>query len=316
MTTSSVAPVDSVPRVDRPLQDPCFDGSYFVIYMFAGHQRPGDVHAASLRLGALFGFAMNIIPLDIIYHDTLCNLLLPETQAFWRRVTATGGLLGALGAPPCETWSVARWRSVFHADGGPKPARTSQEPWGRLSSSLRLQLQTLTANRLMHFWLVVALICIQVKTAFMMEHPAAPALACAASIWRVPQLLQLLQVPGCCSRNVLQGLYGAVSAKPTTLVTYLLPSFDRCLAKWRSPSPSSKWQQLYGKLATGEWKTQQAKAYPPHLNCAIMESFFDRAALLRSTGDQMCHDQLPADFFEAVASISRSMPTSGHDIWG
>lgn len=39
------------PVLDRPLCDPCFDGTYFLLYFFAGHQRSGDVHEASRLLG-------------------------------------------------------------------------------------------------------------------------------------------------------------------------------------------------------------------------------------------------------------------------
>eukprot|EP00438_Fugacium_kawagutii_P025714 Skav210470 [mRNA] locus=scaffold737:307907:310931:- [translate_table: standard] len=264
------APAPAVPEVPKPLMDPCFDGSYFVLYCYAGHQRGGDVHDACSALGGLYGFAVKVVPLDVIYHSTLCNLLLPTTQLFWRRIVASGVLLGVVGAPPCETWSVARWRSFWQLDDGPPPVRTSSEPWGKISNGLKHQHQVLTANRLMHVWLVLAVLSVAVQTAFMMEHPACPSVHCAASIWLVKQGQQ---------------------------------------------TPTSKpWISLFGKLPSGAWATQQAKAYPANLNLAIMESFFMRAASLRSTGDRPCCSQLPTGFFGAVQCIRDAMAFSGREM--
>lgn len=72
---------------------------------------------------------------------------------------------------------------------------------------------------------------------------------------------------------VVQGMYGAVSAKPTYMMVFDLPHFKACLEKWKdSCTDVKKWIALQGKGADGSYLTAQAKAYPPRLNAAILDS--------------------------------------------
>eukprot|EP00438_Fugacium_kawagutii_P007982 Skav221227 [mRNA] locus=scaffold2467:333280:339015:+ [translate_table: standard] len=194
------------------------------------------------------------------------------------------GDLGQCMAEPCETWSIARWRAILAGDGGPKPLRTAEKPWGLSFSGLRQLHQLEVANALIQTWLLFATLGTYLNHAWIMEHPAEPGLACAASIWRVHALLQLYGL-GARRHLVLQGLYGAASAKPTHFATYNLSAFPETLQRWRDWKVSARaWKSLKGKDASGAWNTASAKAYPWRINMCIAESFYQRAIQLQGTG--------------------------------
>lgn len=298
-------------RSGPQLPHPCISGEYFIIYLYAGHQRPGDVHEVSQRLSKQYGFTVSVLPLDIVYHSRLCNLAEPMAQQFWGRAVSSGVLLGILSAPPCETYSAARWRSIIAQDGGPLPVRSAREPWGRAANGIKYQLQTLVSNQLTQAWLVIALLALQTSTPFVMEHPAPPHLCGAASIWFVDEVCRLMAVPGVAARVILQGLYGAISAKPTQLLSFNLPESDRTLVSWRLSGSRPEWVTLCGKLSSGQWATAQAKAYPPALNGALVEAFFMKAQHLRSCKEGPGEAEAPAGFQDAVAAIRAAMRVSG-----
>lgn len=118
-----------------PLEGPLYAGEYFVLYLYAGHQRRGDVHAVCRRLAEKYHFKVTVLPLDVIYHHTLCDLLAPASQAFWCRVVASGLCLGILAAPPCETFSVARWRALLAHQCAHGRSRGGEWPIQRGASS-------------------------------------------------------------------------------------------------------------------------------------------------------------------------------------
>lgn len=162
----------------------------------------------------------------------------------------------------------------------------------------------------MQIWLQIALIAVHTKTAFVMEHPAPPSVPNAASIWAVEEVLKLQAIPGVAVRTILQGLYGAPSAKPTTLLSFNLPELDGTLMTWREPS-GRPWTTLFGKLSTGAWATSVAKAYPEALNGALMDAFFRRAQRLHQCKAVQAKPLMPVGFAEAVEAIRASMRSSG-----
>ena len=182
--------------------------------------------------------------------------------------------MAAVGAPPCETWSVARLRAWLAQDGGPAPVRTIDEPWGMKDNSLRLQRQVDCANDLMHTWMTFMALSLCSHTPFLMEHPA-PSLKyiLAASIWRTEELGWFKLVEEVRETLVFQGRFGAVAAKPTHLLTFDLPFLPQALARWEDKQcDASRWIELKGKDSSGNFLTAQAKEYPPRLNAAIIDA--------------------------------------------
>lgn len=132
--------------ISGPRTFPCFDNEYFVIYLYAGHQRSGDIHQVSRRLAIKYGFHVRVLPLDVVYHDSLCDMLSGTTQRFWQHMVGAAVFLGIIAAPPCETFSVARWQAILNHDGGPAPVRTSKERWGRMANPVRRRCKQLWAT--------------------------------------------------------------------------------------------------------------------------------------------------------------------------
>lgn len=143
------------------------------------------------------------------------------------------------------------------------------------------------------------------------EHPAeAVHMPQAASVWKLPQIHQLL-LAGAKKITMLQGLYGAVSAKPTTFAVFSLRAFEECLVRWRQRNADArKWIRLTGKNEKGEFNTMAAKAYPRALNMVLAESFVQRLIQLRASADVLDVDEVPG-LLQAVEEIREAQRCSG-----
>lgn len=243
-TPLSEQSADVLPRVLPFCQD-----RFYALYLYSGHVRPGDVHHHAAQLSLKYGFCVEVLPIDIVFDDKRCNLRHFASQQLWLRMVEAGAVLGVIAAPPGETWSSARWRAIAHNDGGPKPVRTRESPWALLDSSIPELLQVMCANELPCFWIQLALVCVRMGTAWITEHPAEPrAHPLAASIWRLPEILRIIEMPGVQHVDILQGLYGAVSAKPTGLTAFAMSALKEALHRWRLVDVDpSRWEHLVGE---------------------------------------------------------------------
>lgn len=146
-----------------------------------------------------------------------------------------------------------------------------------------------------------------------MEHPAAPWIEEAASIWRTEEVQTLLQHPKVQLFTFLQGLYGAASAKPTSFLAYNIPQLTDCMKKHMLPPAfRSAWMPLTGRESDGSWKTARAKMYPKAVNLALMEMFYLHVASLREHV-QTTLIECPR-FIADVATIRSAMEHSGRDM--
>ena len=114
------------------------------------------------------------------------------------------------------------------------------------------------------------------------EHPAAPKNEDSVSIWRTPLVALLQALPGCQLLTLAQGLWGAKSPKPTSLLVLNAPNLVQILRMWQIaqnvPNSSS-----IGRDETGNWSTSALKEYPPALNAALAQGLHE--AILRCTTD-------------------------------
>ena len=97
-----------------------------------------------------------------------------------------GGRVGAFGAaPPCETWSVARWfeyaqailersqlaAEELHNRKHPVPLRTAAQPWGRSDLTPKEHRQVRTANILLTYTIAFATLALFCGIGAWVEHP-------------------------------------------------------------------------------------------------------------------------------------------------
>ena len=280
----------------------------YILYLYSGHRREGDMIEWAHTLGSQRDMAVEVISLDIVYDAKLCDMRDPQSRAVWMGYVRSGFFLGVVGAPPCETYSAARMRAITEQDGGPPPLRSVAEPWGLSTLTLKQQRQVLVSNDLMQGWLMFFITAYSTGTAVLMEHPAESSRHPeAASIWRTAELHMIDQMQNTKRHMVIQGLYGAVSAKPTTFAVGHIPRFAQILKAWVAPDAAIRarsWIRLEGKNHDGTWKTAQGKAYPSRLNAALIDCMLQGS---------LCAEELEmtADFREHTRVVITAQQTSG-----
>ena len=156
----------------------------------------------------------------------------------------------------------------------PRILRDEDHLWGLPSLALRELMQVMTGNELLTFTLLMAAIMVQTGGAGVVEHPAEPEEEMAASIWKLPAVLALLQAPGVNRHRIARGLFGAPSAKATDLMVINLPHIVAELRCWmlRKELPHGA---SIGLTADGQWRTGILKEYPPAM-CGALASAFRR----------------------------------------
>ena len=158
-----------------------------------------------------------LISVDIIFDkddgDLTCKRAQEKWLSFIRRATVAGTYFG----PPCNTWSVSRWRAVTHGDKGPRPVRTVAEPFGEQSLRLKEIRDVTLGNQLLFFALEVTLLQALLFRVAVLEHPAPPDPARIPSIWFLNATHAIKQLANYTEVLIFQGLFGAVSPKPTCL---------------------------------------------------------------------------------------------------
>ena len=181
----------------------------------------------------------------------------------------------------------------------PRVLRTAESPWGLESLRLRELTQLSVGNTLMGFQLeaVVELFC--VGGVALTEHPAAPEQEESVSIWKTPLISLLKGLPGFELISLAQGLWGAKSSKPTSLLALNMPGILSDLRAWQIAKEVPQSASI-GLDQQGRWATSALKEYPPALNAALAQGL--------SNAMQSCHSdfslQIPIGFRERCATMS------------
>ena len=109
-----------------------------------------------------------------------------------------------------------------------------------------------------------------------LEHPAEPEdLPDAASIWRLPLLHLILELPGVSKCRFAQGMLGAPTPKPTDFLLVNLEDMIIHLHSHRIRTELPK-ARAVGCNAKGHWKTSVLKEYPPALCHAVAQALIQR----------------------------------------
>lgn len=266
---------------ERVVQPCSFGVHRLVLHAFSGRRRPGDFQEfLDGLLAAQEGIVVHVVSVDIILSATWGDVTDPVCQQFWYNGVRSKYVIGYLAGPPCETWSQARAVAADDAETcgvrpmrhGPRVLRTLQDLWGKPCLAIREMRQLLLGNQLLLFSFHMMLLLYVTGGCGALEHPAPPKDEEKASIWRTSIARFLCSLPGVRRLDFVQGLLGAKSPKPTSILSLNLP--DLVDQIWRGrvcdelPQTSS-----IGRDSQGRWKTSSLKEYPPALCKALAESF-------------------------------------------
>jgi hypothetical protein len=134
-----------------------------------------------------------------------------------------------------------------------------------------------TGNTLLHISIILLIRMIMVKGHACLEHPALTdphQRYKAASIWELNQIKFLTGSRLCTKVDLLQGLLGAASSKPTSLLTIGMPTLhDRIVAL--QAQPQTPWSSVKGTDESGQYQTVKATEYPAKMCEAIAWTFHD-----------------------------------------
>eukprot|EP00435_Cladocopium_sp_Y103_P047506 s1525_g14.t1 len=174
-------------------------------------------------------------------------------------------------------------------------------PWALSSLSLRELRQVSLGNLLMCFILEALVQILCTGGVGLLEHPAAPDDEEAATIWRTPIMRLLLSFPECQLLTLAQGLWGAPSPKPTSLLLINAPEMTSSLRRWQVTPDLPKGISI-GVDKCGNWSTSKLKEYPPSMSGGLAEGFLKAIR-------ELPHDSelaVPDDFQEICATMHSS----------
>ena len=160
--------------------------------------------------------------------------------------------------------------------------------WGLPSLALKELQQVSVGNELLifSFDLMCCLACSD--GCGVLEHPAPPSDPLKPSIWRLPFVQILEQLPGFAQIDFAQGLLGAKTPKPTCFLTLNLGDLPRLIHSHRL-CPDLPKSTAIGKDSLGHWATTSLKECPPALNRALGEAFA-KQILSRPTDGESTQD--------------------------
>ena len=256
-----------------------------VLHAFAGRRRLGDLqYYLEKDINVDASFDLVVVSLDIVINAHWRDATKEDTRRMWLHAIREKHVVGFVAGPPCETWSRVRGegplpqgegdgRDVACASRGlPRVLRTLSELWGLSSLGIREISQILIGNQLLIFTLEAIVEIALAGSVGIAEHPAEPVdLEDAASIWRLPIMRVICQLPGVERIRFAQGLLGAKTVKPTEFLCVNLPSMMRHLHAHRVRTELPKGQSI-GKNSLGQWRTSALKEYPPSMCKAMSEA--------------------------------------------
>ena len=222
-----------------------------------------------------------MISLDVANDKVKGDLTRPDAIALWVNMLISRRAIGALGGPPCETWSAVRHVRVMPKgkSGGPRPIRHRNRPWGLKDISMAERQQINIGNALMRTTYIIMQVCLAMGAPAVLEHPAtAPWQPDSASTWLLPVALPLLS-SGAVLHTIDQCSLGARSKKPTGLLAVAFPELNHAIAshdtRCQCPGPWHKHIVAVGKDADGNYLTAPLKQYPRAL-CNLLAKAFHK----------------------------------------
>ena len=254
------------------------------LYVFSGRRRPGDFqqHLETLLFQRQLSGHVLLLDLAISNKHDVNDRELVHKLINWVRMGVVGGVLVA---PPCETWTEARFLTTENLRD-PRPLRSNQEPMGLPQLTLRELEQLGISNYLLYVAIRLVFHCALCATPAILEHPKEPRNKDRPSIWRLPWLQALKASNLLAQRLIWQAEYGSHVAKPTHLGVTHIPEFRDVMNKHRQPVQWRELETLGGKDSQGRWTTAAAKEYPSTLNLALADCFVTAAQRRMDANDE------------------------------
>ena len=257
--------VQETPMRPAPiLHEPGSAPYVYIVHLFSGRRRVGDVHDHLHRLLPA-DLGVRVLSMDTAVSMSLGDL--SQSGQPWKHLVdlyRAGLVLATVCGTPCETFSQAR-----HI---PKPPEATGR-WPRpLRSFLRLfGLDGLTLKELKQLDLGGAfflqglwMLAFQIASGgyFISEHPAPPEQHDRASIWTSSLMSILLQFSELKLHVLSQWRWGSTAVKPTGLLCLRLPYFTMDCYAQAIPNLEKPTQAAIGVNAEGAFRTSAHKEYP------------------------------------------------------
>lgn len=294
---------------------------YYVVHLFAGVKRKGDVHSFVASLECPQGGLFFPISLDVMLDPVKGDLLSEEAQSMWLNMALRGLIYATIAGPPCETWSVSRWRQV-EGDGGPRPLRSTNclytLIWALAPLRIKELCQLTVGNKLLHYSLMMmAAQCIMGNIG-LLEHPSTPAArkeGVPPSIWRLPIMQLLRRHPNIGMVHIKQGYFGSVSPKPTTLLLACDPKVRSKMIKalLHGQTTTVLPPPLKMKKTDRGFSTLPLKRYPPGLCRAIAAMLYEGLPAAPSLGCEPDGISELAEHFHAAYLTTEENGQDGQD---
>ena len=249
-----------------------------------------------------------VASVDIVIDSEFGDISKAHIRQYWIGHITQGHIVGFIAGPPCNTWSRARHHMLDNGKG-PRVVRTPTEPWGLCSLSLKELKQVSIGTLLLSFaFQGIAALSIHSGTGFV-EHPRDPEQDHMVTIWRLPILQLLLRLPNMRLIHLAQGLFGAPSAKPTTLLVLGMRSLEKELNIQRVAANLPTGTSV-GKSESGQFLMAPLKEYPPSMCRAIAQALF-----LDVTSTECDDSCLPADLTKRCEAMAGKLfgEHIGHD---
>ena len=244
------------------------------LHAFSGRRRAGDLqHYLESAFGRVSdGQLLHVVSMDVVIDPLWGDARNEAIRTFWLDGARQGFVHGGLCGPPCETWSQARFAQVADSLRRQlRPLRSSDEPWGLPSLSLRELEQIEVGNELLLFSFELLMSLAISEGCGALEHPGEPKDLDKPSIWRLAFVQMLSQLPGFQVVDFAQGLLGASSPKPTRLLTLNLDTLPSRIHAHRL-CPDLPRRAAIGRLELWPVGNDGVERIPPGLKQGIRRS--------------------------------------------
>ena len=287
------------------------------VHFFSGTRREGDFQYWIDRIRTFEGLVVTAVSVDILYDSVKGDLTNHDTQQKWLGLAYAGIIVSAVMGPPCNTWSVSRWRALWALDNGPRPLRFLDQYFGAPSLRLTELKQVILGNSLLFFALSMVFALGLTGRVAVLEHPDVPDYGPPIpTIWSTGAFAALKKLPGAEVLQLHQGLYGAKSPKPTRLcVTGGLNSREIFRRFETFPMPKALRMQKIDK----QFSTAALKEYPSAFSCAIAEcvsAWLEREHLHFSPGSALEVSRQTSELVEPFRVDFCDLHTIGADTRG
>ena len=266
------------PQVPRPV-----GRERVLLHLYSGRRRQGDLqYYLDAITSQQDAYLLHVVSVDYIISKDWGDISKEATRTYWLHGAAQGWVIAAISGPPCNTWSKARSHQIQGHKRGPRPVRDATHLWGLLALSVRELRAVLDGNLFLGFSIQMLIVLYLNNGYGVLEHPSEPQEESFPSIWKLPIINLVLSLEGFEVVHVAQGLFGARSPKPTTLLAMHLPRLRKHLHSGRIahtlPANGS-----IGLSGAGEFQTSSLKEYPPALCRALALAFSDHIAEVPSS---------------------------------